>query len=151
MGLIVLPFIGNVSSNFKHAYPTTDGYMKEMDNNAKVFLVYYDEANRIDSELVDGWLNTLDTLLLFVRSSTSALCFTNTMMFRPVSSPQSSSLSSLRQPNHYNRILPRSRHLSSQNLYSFNAQPLQGQVSSTYPAPPSHITPALVHQDEMFG
>jgi hypothetical protein len=48
-------------------YPE-DEYMEEMDNNARVWRVYLDEADRDDTELVGGWVGTLDTLLIFVRN-----------------------------------------------------------------------------------
>jgi hypothetical protein len=40
--------------------------MEEMGDNARVWHVYNDEADRIDAEMVDGWRSTLDTLLIFV-------------------------------------------------------------------------------------
>jgi hypothetical protein len=48
-------------------YPE-DEYMEEMGDNARVWQVYLDEADRDDTELVDGWVGTLDTLLIFVRT-----------------------------------------------------------------------------------
>lgn len=43
-----------------------DDYLKELGNDAKVFNVYNDESDRYDYELVEGWIATLDTLLIFV-------------------------------------------------------------------------------------
>lgn len=40
--------------------------MEEMGENAKIFKAYSDENERVDNELVNGWLNMLDTLLIFV-------------------------------------------------------------------------------------
>jgi hypothetical protein len=40
--------------------------MEEMGENARVWRVYNDEADRTDMEMVDGWKGTLDTLLIFV-------------------------------------------------------------------------------------
>jgi hypothetical protein len=40
--------------------------MEEMGDNARVWRVFNDEADRIDAERVDGWRSTLDTLLIFV-------------------------------------------------------------------------------------
>jgi hypothetical protein len=40
--------------------------MKEMDDGARVWRVYLDEAERIDAERVEVWKSTLDTLLIFV-------------------------------------------------------------------------------------
>ena len=48
--------------------------MEEMSENARVWHVYNDEAERIDAELVDGWIGTLDTLLLFVRKIYLCTC-----------------------------------------------------------------------------
>ena len=43
--------------------------MEEMEDNARVWRVYLDESDRIDTELVNGWKSTLDTLLIFVSPS----------------------------------------------------------------------------------
>lgn len=97
--------------------------MKEMDNNAKAFLVYNDETERIDNEMVDGWLNTLDTLLIFVNRFLhicEMIIYSNEL--RLVSSLPLLLPSSLKQHKHYNRISPRSRRLSSRNLYSSSAR-----------------------------
>ena len=46
-------------------YPE-DEYMEELGENARVWKVYNDEADRMDTEAVDKWQSTLDTLLIFV-------------------------------------------------------------------------------------
>lgn len=40
--------------------------MEEMSEAARVFLVFNDERERIDNELIEGWLAILNTLLIFV-------------------------------------------------------------------------------------
>lgn len=65
-----------------------DPYMEEMSDNARVWRVYLDESDRIDAELVNGWISTLDTLLIFVRAlSTSFLVRNTNTSRRPVFSP----------------------------------------------------------------
>ena len=59
---------GNQPNDYDTAYPE-DEYTKEMSDNARVWRVYLDEAERIDAELVDRWTSTLDTLLIFVRTA----------------------------------------------------------------------------------
>jgi hypothetical protein len=46
-----------------------DEYLEEMSDNARVWRVYNDEADRTDMERVDGWKGTLDTLLIFVSTT----------------------------------------------------------------------------------
>jgi hypothetical protein len=41
--------------------------MEELTENARVWRVYNDEADRSDAEMVAGWTSTLDTLFIFVR------------------------------------------------------------------------------------
>jgi hypothetical protein len=60
-------FSVNDPSDYNQKYPEDD-YMEEMSDNARVWRVYNDEADRIDAEMVDGWRSTLDTPLIFVRS-----------------------------------------------------------------------------------
>lgn len=40
--------------------------MAELNEGARVWRVYSDEVERIDAEMVQGWMSTLDTLLIFV-------------------------------------------------------------------------------------
>lgn len=40
--------------------------MYEMGDNARVFCVYNDEKDKVDNEMVQGWLAILNTLLIFV-------------------------------------------------------------------------------------
>ena len=40
--------------------------MEELSDGARAFLVANDESERIDNELVNGWLAALDTLFIFV-------------------------------------------------------------------------------------
>jgi hypothetical protein len=43
-----------------------DEASKAMDDDARVWRVYNDEAERIDAEKVEGWKSTLNTMLIFV-------------------------------------------------------------------------------------
>ena len=45
-----------------------DEYCKEMAPNARFWRVYLDEAHIYDAEMIEGWRDTLDVLLVFVRS-----------------------------------------------------------------------------------
>ena len=56
---------GSRLNDYNNLYPE-DQYMEEMNDNARVWRVYLDEADRTDAELVDIWKATLDTLLIFV-------------------------------------------------------------------------------------
>lgn len=56
--------LGRAWNDYTQQYPD-DEYMKELDESAKVFLVYNDETERGDTKLVNGWVGTLDTLLIF--------------------------------------------------------------------------------------
>jgi hypothetical protein len=40
--------------------------MEELTEDARVWRVYNDEADRHEAEMVEGWRSTLDTLLVFV-------------------------------------------------------------------------------------
>ena len=40
--------------------------MEEMGEYARIFLTFNDERERIDAELIEGWLAILNTLLIFV-------------------------------------------------------------------------------------
>jgi len=51
--------------DYDEMYPE-DEYMEELGENARVWKVYNDEADRMDTEAVDKWQSTLDTLLIFV-------------------------------------------------------------------------------------
>lgn len=44
-----------------------------MDDNARVWKVYRDEATSYDTNMFDGWNKTLDILLIFVRIRARAL------------------------------------------------------------------------------
>jgi hypothetical protein len=59
--------IGNSQVDYEQIYPE-DGYMHEMDENARVWRACNDESERIDIELVEAWNGILDTQILFVRS-----------------------------------------------------------------------------------
>ena len=45
-----------------------DEYCEEMSPNARFWRVYLDEAQIYDAEMIEGWRDTLDVLLVFVRS-----------------------------------------------------------------------------------
>lgn len=55
-----------VWNDYEKIYPD-DEYRKEMEDGARVWRVYNDEAERIDREKLDDWKSTLDTQLIFVR------------------------------------------------------------------------------------
>jgi hypothetical protein len=40
--------------------------MEELTDHARVWRVYNDDADRRETEMVEGWRSTLDTLLIFV-------------------------------------------------------------------------------------
>jgi len=50
--------------DYNQIYPE-DAYMEEMSEEARVWRVYNDEADRVDSEMVEVWKSTLNTLLIF--------------------------------------------------------------------------------------
>ncbi|KZV82238.1 hypothetical protein EXIGLDRAFT_729988, partial [Exidia glandulosa HHB12029] len=54
----------DLDTEFKRKYPP-DPYGKEMDDNARVWRVYKDEAIAYDRSMLDGWNKTLDILLIF--------------------------------------------------------------------------------------
>lgn len=47
--------------------------MEEMGDFARIFLTFNDERERIDAELIEGWLAILNTLLIFVSPLYSVL------------------------------------------------------------------------------
>ena len=53
------------NQDYYSLYPK-DWLYEEMNDTARVWRVYNDEADRIDAEAVDKWNTTLDTLLIFV-------------------------------------------------------------------------------------
>ncbi|KZW03854.1 hypothetical protein EXIGLDRAFT_758172 [Exidia glandulosa HHB12029] len=53
-----------LDTDFKKAYPP-DPLGKEMDDSARVWKVYRDQAIAHDNALLDGWSRTLDILLIF--------------------------------------------------------------------------------------
>jgi predicted adenine nucleotide alpha hydrolase (AANH) superfamily ATPase len=63
-------FIDFVFTNYENILPE-DEYMEELGENARVFKVYNLEAERKDSELVEGWKSCLDTMIIFVRLFTT--------------------------------------------------------------------------------
>jgi hypothetical protein len=78
--------VANNLGDYYQIYPE-DEYNEEMENNARVWRVYNDEADRIDAEMVAGWRGTLDTLLIFVRIDTPGMNHCETDNPRLVSSP----------------------------------------------------------------
>lgn len=54
------------TSDFKSKYPT-DPLGKEMEPSARVWKVYLEHATAHDKAMLEGWNNTLDILLIFVR------------------------------------------------------------------------------------
>lgn len=89
--------------------------MEEMGDAARVFLVFNDERERIDNELIEAWLAILNTLLIFV--SVTLLLKTSIRLaaptedaYRLVYSPRSSPHLSPKVHNRYNRILQSFRH-----------------------------------------
>lgn len=89
--------------------------MKELDNGARIWCAFNDETDRIDGQLIAGWIASLDLLLIFVsRSAQVHRCFfqVDSFLCRPVFSLRSLRLSSSSPPRTYNRITRRSRLLS---------------------------------------
>jgi hypothetical protein len=65
--LLLRSSVANNLGDYYQIYPE-DEYDEEFKgDNARVWRVYNDEADRIDAEMVAGWRGTLDTLLIFVR------------------------------------------------------------------------------------
>lgn len=54
-----------LDTDFKRKYPP-DALGKEMDDGARVWKVFRDEATTHDSSMLGGWHKTLDILLIFV-------------------------------------------------------------------------------------
>ena len=52
-------------NNYEELYPP-DEYGQEMGPNARVWRVYLDEADLFDKDLLDGYRDSLDVLLVFV-------------------------------------------------------------------------------------
>jgi hypothetical protein len=50
-----------------------------MSDDARVWRVYNDEAERVDAEMVEGWRSILDTLLIFVRFDILPLYYSSSM------------------------------------------------------------------------
>lgn len=51
--------------DYEQKYPA-DAYGEEMGPSARVWRMYLDEAQKADTELVEGWRDTTDVLLVFV-------------------------------------------------------------------------------------
>lgn len=53
-------------TGFRRRYPP-DELGKEIDETARVWQVFRDEATEFDNRMLDAWNKTLDILLIFVR------------------------------------------------------------------------------------
>ena len=53
-------------TNYENRYPTTDVEGEELSENARVWRVHNDEAREYDREMVQGWREGMDMLLLVV-------------------------------------------------------------------------------------
>lgn len=71
----LIPLSFSYQSNAFTAYPNPDDYEskyaedpfgEEMAPTARVWRVYLDEAQKADAELMAGWRDTTDVLLVFV-------------------------------------------------------------------------------------
>ena len=60
-----------VDTEFKKKYPPDLQLGQELNDNARVWKVYRDEAIQHDDGLLQAWNNTINILLTFVRSSVS--------------------------------------------------------------------------------
>lgn len=56
-------------NDYEQKYPPDEEY-QEMAPSARVYKTYVDEAEKHDTELVEGWRDSLDMLLLFVSAYT---------------------------------------------------------------------------------
>lgn len=56
---------GGTWNNYEKIYDEDD-CLKELNDDARLGRVANDETNRIDTEMVNDWTKSLDTLLLFV-------------------------------------------------------------------------------------
>jgi hypothetical protein len=65
-----LTILGNRSYDYEKKYEP-DPVGKEMDLNARVWKVYLDEAEEYDDEMLRGFKDTIDSLLVFVSSTMS--------------------------------------------------------------------------------
>jgi hypothetical protein len=61
--------------DYDHRYPS-DKFGEEMGPGARVWRVYLDEAELNDRDMVEGWKDGIDVLLVFVRTATSYLLST---------------------------------------------------------------------------
>ena len=52
--------------DYEQKYSEDDEYCMEMGPNARFWRVYLDEGQIHDTELIEGWRDTLDVLLVFV-------------------------------------------------------------------------------------
>jgi hypothetical protein len=93
----------NNPGDYTQIYPE-DEYMEEMSDNARVWRVYNDEADRTDMEMVDGWKGTLDTLLIFVSATVGWIYGIIIGLCRPVYSQLWSPPSSLKRRRTCNKI-----------------------------------------------
>jgi hypothetical protein len=64
------PYSGNRSYDYEKKYEP-DPVGKEMDLNARVWKVYLDETEEYDDEMLRGFKDTIDSLLVFVSSTMS--------------------------------------------------------------------------------
>ena len=58
-------------------YPE-DGWMKELNSHARVWRICNEENDRFDLEMVGGWRDTADVLLVFVREECLSFSFHST-------------------------------------------------------------------------
>jgi hypothetical protein len=57
------------SQDYDHKYPK-DELFRELDDDARIWKIYNDEAEIFDREMVESAGDTLDILLIFVRKTT---------------------------------------------------------------------------------
>lgn len=58
--------VDELDTEFKRKYPPDPVLNSELEDSARVWKVYRDEASANDTALLDGWSKTLDILLIFV-------------------------------------------------------------------------------------
>jgi hypothetical protein len=69
---------GNTPYDYEQRYPP-DEHGEELGPNARVWCVYHDEATAFDMEMVEGWRDTTDVLLVFV-SLFYVICYRQSSM-----------------------------------------------------------------------
>ncbi|GAW01091.1 ankyrin repeat protein [Lentinula edodes] len=59
------PYTGGRTFNYKEKYPDDEPLGEELNDNSRVFKVYLDEVENFDDDLMRGFRDTIDSLLVF--------------------------------------------------------------------------------------